>query len=114
MTVSKSKAKGTAWETEIVNYLRSRGVAHAERRSLSGSADRGDIAGVPGVVWEAKATKGLTLSEFMAEAEAERINDKATYGAVIYKRRMKNVSQAAVILPLWQFVDLLQEAEIIR
>jgi hypothetical protein len=112
--LTASKARGTAWETAICKYLQENGVPYAERRALNGKLDRGDVAGIPSVVLEAKATKALALAQFMDEAETERVNDKAKYGAVVFKRRQKNVSQAAVILPLWQFVDLLKQAEIIR
>lgn len=112
--LTASKAKGTRFESEVVGYLQENGVPHAERRALNGKNDRGDIAGIVGAVLECKATKALALAQFMDEAEVERVNDKAKYGAVVYKRRLKNVSQAAVILPLWQFVDLLKQAEIIR
>lgn len=48
--MSASKRKGTSWESAIVQFLKENGVAHAERRALAGNADRGDIAGIPGVV----------------------------------------------------------------
>ena len=57
-----SKAKGTAWETAVVDYLRANGHPHAERRALSGNTDRGDIAGVPGVVIECKNAKTMALA----------------------------------------------------
>jgi hypothetical protein len=54
IAMSKSKQKGTAAETAVVNWLVSKGRKHVERRSLNGVNDRGDIAGVPGVVLEVK------------------------------------------------------------
>ena len=50
--MSRSKAKGTAAETAVVRFLRAVGFTQAERRTLGGTQDRGDIAGVPGVVIE--------------------------------------------------------------
>ena len=49
--MSASKSKGTAWETAIVRFLKDRGWPNAERRALGGANDRGDIAGVVGVVF---------------------------------------------------------------
>lgn len=82
-----SKAKGTAAETAVVNYLKDEhNYLYVERRSLSGANDRGDIAGIPGVVIEVKAEKSLKLSEWLKEAEVERINDNANVAVVWHKR----------------------------
>jgi len=63
--MSAARAKGTAWETAIVGYLRGRGAPHAERRALNGSNDRGDIAGIPGLVIE----RGCVVNELELEIE---------------------------------------------
>jgi hypothetical protein len=81
---------GTAWESEIVRTLiEEGGWAYAERRRLSGRYDRGDIAGIPGVVIEAKAEKKFNLSGWLKEAHEERDNDHADLGFVWFKRRGK-------------------------
>ena len=87
--MTASRAKGTAWETAIVGYLRGRGAPHAERRALGGNNDRGDIAGVPGVVVEAKSASRLELAAWLDEAEAEGRNDRADLAVVWHKRRGK-------------------------
>jgi len=86
-TMSKSKQKGTAAETAVVNWLLSKGRKHVERRSLNGVNDRGDIAGVPGVVLEIKNCAKIELSAWLKELEAEMINDKADTGVVIHKKK---------------------------
>lgn len=83
------KKKGTAWESAIVNYLRGNGVPHAERRSLGGTRDRGDVAGIPGVVIEAKSAARLQLSAWVDEANVERANDGADVCVVWIKRVRK-------------------------
>ena len=105
-----SKQKGTTFETAIVNYLNANGYPYAERRALAGSVDKGDIAGLPGIVIEAKATKALAVSTHLAETEAERQNAKADYGILIWKRPRQPIHQAACIIPLDQLVTLLKEA----
>jgi hypothetical protein len=85
--VSRSKAKGTAAETAVVRFLRAAGFTQAERRTLSGAQDRGDIAGVPGVVIEVKNCARQELPAWVEEAELERENDRAFLGAVFHKRR---------------------------
>lgn len=109
--MNASKRKGTSWESAIVDYLREHGWPHAERRALSGNRDRGDIAGLPGVVIEAKAAKALDLAGWTAEAEAERLNDGAALAAVWIKRRGRTSPGAAyVVLTGATFAELLREA----
>jgi hypothetical protein len=74
--VSKSKQKGTSAETAVVNWLNSKGRKHVERRALSGLLDRGDIAGIPGVVIEVKNHQRMELSAWLKELEVEMHNDK--------------------------------------
>lgn len=82
-----SKRRGTAWESEVVRFLQSRGWMYAERRALRGSLDRGDIAGVPGVVIEAKNCRTISIAQWVDEANTETLNDGANLGAVWWKRR---------------------------
>lgn len=85
--MSRSKSKGTAWEGAIVRYLAVEGFPHVERRALAGTADRGDIAGIPGVVIEAKNCKSITLAAWVDEAAIEQANDGAEFSAVWHHRR---------------------------
>lgn len=85
--MSASRRKGTAWETAIVAALRDNGWPHAERRALAGAADKGDVAGIPGVVVEAKAAKAITLAAWADELAAEVTNAAADIGVLWVKRR---------------------------
>lgn len=84
---NRSKQKGTAYETELVQYLRARGWVHAERRTLAGSNDKGDISGLIGIVIEAKACKTFDLPGWLNELEAEVQNANADLGFVFVRRR---------------------------
>ena len=84
--MSRSKDKGTRHETSIVNALRERGRPHVERRSLNGANDRGDIAGIVGVVIEAKAAARLAIPAWLRELDAEIANDNASTGALWCKQ----------------------------
>lgn len=84
---TSARAKGTRWESAIVDYLRTNGVPHAERRALNGSQDRGDVAGIPGLVIEGKNTARAELAGWLDEAEAERVNAGAAVAVVWHKRR---------------------------
>lgn len=112
--MSRSKARGTAWESAIVAYLRANGFPHAERRALNGAADRGDIAGVVGTVIEAKshASYGGKLAGWLQEAETERRNDHhADVGVVWHKRAGKaSAGDGFVTMSGEQFVWLLAQA----
>lgn len=83
------KQRGTRWETAIVDYLRTVGAPHAERRAKNGAKDRGDLTGVPGLVVEAKSAARTELAAWVDEAEVERRNDNADIGLVWHKRRGK-------------------------
>lgn len=111
--MSTSKAKGSAWERAIVEYLRTIAWPHAERRLAGSVKDRGDIAGVPGVVIEAKNTARLELATWVAEAEVERIHDGAWLGVVWHKRRGKaSAADGYVTMTGRQFAQLLARVDL--
>lgn len=109
--MSANKRRGTAWESAIVAYLVSRGWLHAERRALAGAKDRGDIAGVVGVVIEAKSATRVELAAWLDEANAEAVNDRARLGAVWFKRRGKaSPRDGFVLMDGETFTSLLRDA----
>lgn len=111
-----SKNKGTAWETEIVRYLKEQGFPNVERRTLSGAHDRGDIAGIPGLVIEAKDRQKIELAGFLAEAHKEAMADALasrvpSLGVPWIKRRGKrSAADGYVLLDGADFVELLLKA----
>jgi hypothetical protein len=116
--VNRSKAKGTSWESAIVAYLTELGWPHIERRTLAGSNDRGDIAGIPGIVIEAKSVKSITLGAFVDEAKREASNDTAvakrkdnSLGVAWIKRRgHTSPAKGYVVMDGDTFACLLDEA----
>jgi len=108
---SRNKAKGSAWERAIVEHLRAAGWPYAERRLAGAAKDRGDIAGVVGVVIEAKNAARLDLAGWTAEAETERVNDNAWLGVVWHKRRGRaSAADGYVTMTGAQFTALLAKA----
>jgi hypothetical protein len=106
-----SKRRGTAAETAVVDYLRRRGWPHAERRALAGNKDKGDIAGIAGVVCEVKSTKTLDLSGWLREVETEKENANAHLGFVVAKKRGTTDPDAwYAVLTFGQLVTLLAAA----
>lgn len=109
--VNRSKAKGTSAESAIAAALIAAGWPHAERRALQGNQDKGDIAGVPGVMIEAKATATYDIQGWLREVTTEKANAGADIGACWFKLRGKtDPLQWAVVMTGEQFADLLKRA----
>lgn len=109
--MTAAKRKGTAWESAVVRWLSDDGYANVERRALHGAYDRGDVAGIPGLVIEAKACKTLDLAAWVGELEEEMRNDGAETGVVLAKRRGRaDPKDAYAIMPAYVWLRLLKEA----
>lgn len=93
--------KGAKFERDIAGYLRTAGLAAAERRVVTGwrrtdrsSPDLGDIKDLPGLCIQAKnvvksyprGLSGKALADFMAETEAQRVALGAAIGVLVEKR----------------------------
>lgn len=91
--MSRSKAKGTAFERLIADHLAAALDDRIDRQVLRGNTDLGDISGVRSpfgkVVLECKNHKSMTLGAWVEEAEVERGNADALVGVVVHKRRGK-------------------------
>lgn len=108
--MSAARRKGTSWESAIVDYLNGNGFPHAERRALHGALDKGDIAGIPGVVIEAKNHRAIDLASFVDEANAEAVNASAHHGVAWVKRRGRtSAAEGYVVMDGATYVGLLRE-----
>lgn len=84
--VNRPRAKGTVAESAVVTYLRDNGWPHAERRSLNGALDRGDVTGIPGLAMEVKwANAGMKIGPWLTETGIERLNAGADHGILVVK-----------------------------
>ena len=109
--MTASKKKGTWWESAIAAYLMQSGWRHAERRTLNGVKDRGDISGIPGVIIEAKNARDIRLATWIDETEQERVNAAADVGALWIHRPRKSLPEDGyVVVTGRQFVGLLKQA----
>jgi hypothetical protein len=122
--LSKAKQRGTAAETAVVNYLHSVGFESAERRTLSGTNDKGDINLSEHLVIEVKDHQRMELAGWLDEANREATNADAPYGVVWHKRARKGspadwyVSMdGATFMQLWidymEAMDMLKQAELV-
>lgn len=104
--MSRSKSKGTRFESDVVQYLRDNGYPDAERRALSGILDRGDIVGVPEWALEVKCVDKMTLGVWASEVEVEVVNAQALYGVIVHKRKYSSTAEAFATMPLRTWVHL--------
>lgn len=95
--MSANKAKGTAWESLIVNYLRLMHNPDARRNVQMGAKDIGDIDGYYLHALEAKAEKSITLADYIAQANREAVHAGQPFGCAVVKRRMKGVADGYVV-----------------
>ena len=110
--VNRSKNKGTAAETAVVNYLLGRVFPDVERRALSGSQDKGDIAGLRNWVVEVKDQARLDFSGWLKELAAEMKNANTSFGAVWAKRRGKSSPGDWYVMMTGEiFVQILNELD---
>lgn len=111
-SLKAAKNAGTRFERLVADYLNQHVDDHIDRRVKTGALDKGDIAGVrvhgQRVVLECKDTAKLELSGFIKEAEAERVNDSALAGAVVFKRvGSRNPHDQVVLMTLADLAALL-------
>lgn len=96
--MSRSKNKGTAWETAIVAYLHSLGLTTARRVTLTGANDQGDVhlgaVDEPLTVIEAKNEQRMAAAEYVDEANREAGRCKGAPLAVAWVHRRGKSSPA--------------------
>tara|TARA_R110000823_G_scaffold234117_1_gene360360 strand:- start:1122 stop:1559 length:438 start_codon:yes stop_codon:yes gene_type:complete len=108
-----NKAKGAAFEIDVMKWLRSMGQV-ADRLRLAGKDDEGDLVCIvtgKTYILELKNTARLDLPEFWRQAQVEALNYAKARGLgevppsyVIVKRRNASIDQAWVIQDLTQWL----------
>jgi len=89
---NRPKQIGTAGETAVVRAARTRGFPNADRLTLTGSLDRGDIGLAPGVIVEVKSGEAARrasdqkIAKWLLETERERVNAGADIGLLVTAR----------------------------
>lgn len=91
--MSKSKQKGTSWETAIKRYCDDEGVP-ARRKVLAGANDEGDLELPLGIIVEAKNERAMTLSSYVDEANKEAANTIDGWIGVAWHHRKGKASPA--------------------
>ena len=115
-----NKAKGTRFETDIVDWFRDNApLLRAERLPRAGAKDEGDVAvtfpsGV--LVVEAKNHKAWSLSDWLRQAREEcanyvakrRIPTPSAFPVVVVKRRGKSIGESYVVMEMHLFAELIE------
>lgn len=89
---NRPKQIGTAGETAVVRAARAHGFGLADRLTLTGALDRGDIGLCPGVILEVKAGQAAKtasdgqIEKWLAETERERTNAHADVAILVTAR----------------------------
>jgi Holliday junction resolvase len=111
-----NKAKGSAFERDIENYINEVGIK-ARRLPRAGTKDIGDVAielaSNRVLVVEAKNRKTQEMSEWLREADIEACNydlkyKVETYPVVITKTRQKGIGEARVTMTVDTLINLLK------
>lgn len=110
VTPQQKRQAGYQWEHDIVDLLREMGYPHAERRRAGAASDRGDVAGIPGVVIECKNHKLITLGVWMKGLIAKQRNDNGSLGVLFIKRKQASTRQSYAVMTVEQAVVLLRAA----
>lgn len=106
---NRAKAKGTSWESAIVNHLAARGI-ESRRKALAGGQDEGDIdvgPSGPGRGWtlEAKNVRTYAFGAWVEEAALEA-KHAGRPCAVVAKRNGKgSPGEGFVVMRFDDFID---------
>lgn len=90
---NRPKAIGTAAETAVVRTARTFGFPQADRLTLTGNKDRGDVGLCPGVIIEVKGgdaarnASDLDIARWLTETERERDHAHAVHAFLVVQRR---------------------------
>lgn len=106
---NRSKQKGTAWESAIVDVL-TRLEFPAKRVVLHGKEDQGDIHidGLP-IIIEAKNEKTYKLAEWVEEANKEGDNTHSLGVVWAHRKGKSNPTDGYVVMDGLTFIKLLME-----
>lgn len=91
--VNRPKNIGTAAETAVVRTARTHGFPHADRLTLTGALDRGDVGLCPGVILEikggeaARSASDHMITKWLNETDRERTNAGADIAFLVVQRR---------------------------
>lgn len=84
---NRQKAKGDAYERDVLRMARTAGFPYAERTRPGRREDEGDIHLAPGVILQTKDVASPQWREWLAQTEQQRRCAQADHGVLVVKRR---------------------------
>ncbi|MEV6399637.1 hypothetical protein AB0M39_33465 [Streptomyces sp. NPDC051907] len=104
-----NKARGTAWESDVRNYMNTAlglvnelgkfldifSALNVKRAAQEGAADVGDVHCAPFIL-ECKDVKSPAVPTWLRQADVEAANAGFPYGVVVHKVRRANVRRGRV------------------
>lgn len=111
-----NKAKGDAFEREIMEWLRAHGFPYAERTRAGRLEDQGDIhlrSGVgiaPGVIVQAKKVKRPEWTKWLEQVCRQRDAARADHGALVVKRwGVADPGQQLVVMTVAEWAQIMRQ-----
>lgn len=111
--MSKQRAKGTAFENAVADYLAQESGLFVVRRAMGGTNDKGDllVKGERGsVAIECKNCQRHELADWLRQARVEAKNAGDDFGVVVFHARGKGAKQMGdqfVLMGLAEFKRLI-------
>ena len=102
-----SRRKGTTYERDVIRWLRSHGVPHAERTSTGRTQTRGDIDGIPGVHLELRNRARIDLATWLDDTTTAA--GDALPVLIVRRRGTTDRGQDYAITTLDRMVELLTD-----
>jgi len=117
---TRSKDIGTRAETAVVRAARTRGFPGADRLTLTGAHDRGDVGLCPGVIVEvkggeaARAASDAQIERWLGETNIEAMHAGADVAFLVVQRRGVGAANAHRWWAWWRlgWLDALRADEI--
>lgn len=100
--------RGPHFESRLAAFFTATLGRPVERRVMGGAKDKGDLAGIPWWVIEAKNVTIAGLGQAMNEARKEAENDGCRYFAAILNRRSHALERSYAVLELWELAELIK------
>lgn len=119
-TLQNNKAKGARYERDVCEMLTEELGQPVERRRLEGQLDRGDVAGIPGLIIECKNEKAWKVWQWLREAKREAAVETIRSGkpalGVVFKRQVgfPDPADSAVLMDVPTFLALWEAYSSIR
>jgi hypothetical protein len=104
---SANKRKGDLFNRQIIKHLIAEGITDAHRYQDGYHLDRGDVAGIPGIVIQAKNVVQVKWSNWFLNVRLQQVHAASPIGILALKRQGRSdPAEATAILERMSWWDL--------